>query len=177
MTLHEKIKYGYLHEALEEMLKLTQKTHFYEDCMMQSSAFHRIERDLEKGLITYQDANLTKNRINHALLSILEKYEREFGKIDSQNFDILTKNDNIVQNVKNKGNMGLQEFKDSLKDLVESCEMDTFFTEVEECPYEYNKSTYNSLKNSYLATSPLLNPCAMYSQQWKTFIGTLKEKK
>lgn len=61
--------------------------------------------------------------------------------------------------------MELPEFKKHLLGLIANCKMDIFFDEIETCSFLYDKSFYNSLKDQYLATSPFLNPCAMYSTQ------------
>ncbi len=67
MKLSEKIRYGYLKEALEEIQTLFENTHLYEDYVMQSAIFYRTERDLGNGVMTARDANLNKNRITQAL--------------------------------------------------------------------------------------------------------------
>ncbi len=94
-------------------------------------------------------------------------------KLENQNYNLQIETGNTKINM----NMDLQEFKKQLISLIDNCEMDTFFSEVEKCSYDYDKPTYNSQKRNYTQTNPLLNPCAMFGQQWKVFVGTLKEKK
>jgi hypothetical protein len=79
-----------------------------------------------------------------------------------------------IENERKNGN--LKDFKKYLLSLIDACRMDEFFAAIENCPYPYDKPTYNAQKNSYTQTSPLLNPCALFSQQWKVFVGTLREK-
>lgn len=73
--------------------------------------------------------------------------------------------------------MTLEKFKKYLISLIDACEMDEFFKAVENCPYDYDKPTYNASKGQYLAYPAFMNPCGVFSQQWKVFVGTIREKK
>ena len=70
-----------LSEALNQLRSLLENAPQLNDVLLQSGRFHDIIRQIRQGLVSFEEANVTKNQIRFGLLGLLREVEQEQSPI------------------------------------------------------------------------------------------------
>lgn len=80
INIKTKIAKGELEKAVEQLQEIAINTPLLNDVILHSSRLSNLSKQIHKGIIRHEDANITQNQITDAVLALIDEIGYEIGK-------------------------------------------------------------------------------------------------